>query len=320
MFNMFRSCICVCLVPYLLTGCAQDTESSLTLAKRGAYDVAFHSQHKQLLISTLFENANVWQLSPFERQYIWHHDNEQAISQVSISADGQYGITTEFNRLALWDMTTGQNARFWQAPAEIFDVTLSASGRFAALALANHMAVVFDALNGGGRYRLPHKDQVNTIDWRQSRIITSSDDGSAIVWSSDNGQALKTLSHSTAVQFAKLSKDADYAITFSQYDGAYFWHITSGESLPISALSRSRIKRGLSILSANNIDGTQDWLRGLSDNTVLHCDSQHDLVKKRWRITKKQQWKPTATHILLVDTHNDNGLVVTSDARVHFLK
>jgi len=204
----------------IITACSDKTppQATIEVARNGVNGGALSIDGKFAVIGSVFHGGSLWRTEDGERLYNWNHskdDDGKIIISSDIESDNQWALTADAATLVLWDINTGEPARFWSSPGEILDSKLAKGGRYALLGLADHSAVIFDAIRGGISRTFNHQGRVRSVDLSDDgRIaITGSEDQTATIWQVSTGKALFTVQHSEDVQLVALSSNGRYCCT-----------------------------------------------------------------------------------------------------------
>lgn len=312
-----------------LIACGEKTppSASYELARKGINGGALSVNGEFSVVGSLFDGGSLWRNSDNERLYNWNH-SENNDDRVIISADidntNTRALTADASTIVLWDINTGHASRFWTSPAEILDSKLTNGGRYAMLGLADHSAVIFDAVRGGLTRTFHHKGRVRSVDVSDdNRIaITGSEDQTAVVWQLSDGERLFTVPHKEDVQLVKLSRDGRYALTAAKYDRVELWDVQQQHSLGVIPLKKQQLKRGLRVTAAEFSHDGSFLLIGYPNQTVELRSVQSLAVVKQWHLPKRNKWQPTAAAVigLAFDKKEEHYWAMSSDGFVHALK
>ena len=294
------------------------------MAKKGINGGALSEDGQYAVIGSIFHGGSFWRNSDGERIYNWNHSETQddrIIISADINASNTRALTADASSIVLWDIDSGRASRFWTSPAEVLASKLGAGGRYAMLGLADHSAVIFDAVRGGIVRTLNHKGRVRSVDMSDNRqiAITGSEDQTAVVWQLQDGERLFTISHEEDVQLVKLSHDGRYALSAAKYDRAELWEVSSQASLGIIPLKKEQLKRGLRITAAEfSPDGTSILLGYPNEVVELRRVPSLSLINT-WKLPKRNRWQPSAAAVidLAYDKYKALYWVMSSDGFVH---
>ena len=224
------------------------------MAINGVHGGSISDDGRLAIIGSVHHGGSLWRLSDGERLYNWNHSKEEpsVIISSDIDPSGRWALTAEAHTMVLWELNTGNAARFWTAPGEVLDADLAPGGRYALLGQADHSAVIFNTVRGGIVRTFTHEGRVRSVDLSgDGRLaITGSEDQTAVIWNVNNGERLLTIEHQEDVQQVAISHDGRFAFTAAKYDKAEVWDIAEQRSLKTIPLSKERIKRGLEITAA----------------------------------------------------------------------
>lgn len=296
---------------------------STEVANKGILSGAINQDGSFAIVGAIFEGGSLWRLTDRERLYDWNHraGERSTIHSAAFSRNGRWAATATTHTIVLWDMSSGEAARFWNAPAEVLDIALTPDANYALLGLVDGTAVLFDIKRGGVKRTLRHENRVRKVDLTaDGRIaITGSEDYTAVVWDLASGKALHTFKHDAEVQMVAISEDGSRALSAAKYDKAVIWNLTSGKALGQVPLAGSLTKRGLRFTAARfSADGRQ-LLTGRPDEIVQlwQVDSLKQL--KIWRLPKRDTLQPTGAAVLAVAFANNGYRALAANGFVHDL-
>ncbi len=291
-------------ISLLISACNQATKplQRLELASQGITGGALSDDGSLSVIGSVQHGGSLWRLTDNERLYNWNHSKDElsVFIAADIEASNNWAVTAEAHTLVLWDVNTGNAARFWTAPGEVLDVELAIGGTYALLGQADHNAVIFNIVKGGIVRTFKHEGRVRSVDLSgDGRLaITGSEDQSAVVWRVDNGEKVMTMQHQEEVQIVSISADGRYGFSAAKYDRAEIWDIAGGVSLVTIPLAKERIKRGLEITAARFSKDGEFLLLGYT-NQKVELWKTNDLQKiKTWELTKRHVWQPSGVTVV----------------------
>ncbi len=299
---------------------------SIEVASRGINGGALSSNGEYALVGSIFHGGSFWRNRDGERIYNWNHTKE-ADDRIIISADiddtNTRALTADAASLVLWDIDSGRASRFWTSPAEVLTSKLANGGRYAMLGLADHSAVIFDAVRGGITRNFYHKGRVRSVDISGDLrlAMTGSEDHTATIWQLDDGERLFTIEHTEDVQLVKLSARGRYALSAAQYDEAVLWDVAKQKRLGTIALKQEQLKRGLRISAAEFSQNEGEILLGYPDRRVeLRRLPSLELISQ-WHLPKRDQWQPSAADVIdLAFDPRGYYWTMASDGFVHRLE
>lgn len=278
----------------LLSACQQAEQpgKSWQQAARGTLSAAFSSDGKLAFIGSISHGGSLWRSADHERMFNWNHapDQYSVIYCAAFSGDDSRVVTTEYETIVLWDTSTGESLRFWNAPARIMSIALSPKGNFALLGLDNHTAVLFDIMAGGISRTFAHSATVTSVALNKdaSLAVTGSDDFSAKLWSVQSGKLLTKLDHASAVNLVSISDSGKYILTAAYREKVVIWDSRSGEAVHTLFDSNP----GLTVAVFSTDDSM--LLTGNSKQLIQLWDTRNWSKKKEWELEKAGQWQGSA--------------------------
>jgi FOG: WD40 repeat len=290
---------------------ALDPASHITVAKGGVYAGAIDEQGKFAVVGSIHHGVSYWRLSDGERLYDWRHvqGSDATLAAADFSPEGAWALTADKNTLALWNTSTGEGLRYWQAPGEILSVQLGKDGDHALLGLSDHTAVLFDVKHGGILRTLRHNSPVRSValDASGDLAATGSEDRTAASWDLQNDKRLTTIRHNEEVQLVVMSADGELILSVSKYDKAVVWQSRDGIVVTEMPLRAGRLKRGLRFTSARFSADKQFLLTGQTDQTITlwRMDDLDNSIS--WKVGERRLWKPYAATILDVAFSEKSG-------------
>jgi len=315
----------VCVLSLVLSGCSRDPGplNSTEVAIKGIQAAALSSDGKHLSIGSVHHGGSLWRTADGERLFNWNHQNDgySTIIASDFSADGRWALTAETHTLVLWDMQTGEASRFWTAPGDVLSVSLSNNGNYALLGLNNFSAVLFDIKRGGIKRTLQHSNRVRSVDLSDDGnfALTGSEDYTSVFWDLRTGQALQTITHNDDVQIVALSGDGRLAMSAGKYDKALLWETQTGKVIGDVPLAAENLSRGMRFTAARFSNDGRQLLTGRPDQIVQLWDTRSLTQLARWRLPKRDAWKPTSASVIAVGfTGNSNRFrAAASNGFVH---
>lgn len=165
---------------------------------------------------------------------IWNADETQILGVFGSDFDAVYEVV-------IWDIETGDIINQIEVDAPALDAQWNAdetqvlirTGLILAGSDADYSegAGVIWNLESGETLKLPHEGQVNMIRWNsdETRVLTASEDGTAIVWDASSGEKIHVLPHERYVRDAWWSPDETRIVSYDETLG--IWDAESGEML-----------------------------------------------------------------------------------------
>lgn len=315
------------LMSSLLGACdnSLDPTYSIEVAAIGVQGGTFSSNGNFGVVGSVHHGGSLWRIKDGARLYNWnHHQGEYTtVTAADFSPDGQWALTADSHTLVLWEMNDGKAQRFWTTPGEVLSIALSNEGNYALLGLADNTAVVFDVKRGGIKRTFNHRGRVNSVDLSSDGklALTGSEDHTAVLWDMASGKALFQIEHQEAVQLCLLNADGGRAFSAAKYDKAVVWDTSTGTSLGEIPLPKEKLKRGVRYTAARFSPDGRYLLTGLPDRTVQLWDTNTMQELGRWRLPKRDPWKPTSASVLALtfSDHSNRFYALASNGYVHQL-
>lgn len=311
----------------LAVACSNDNgpTRSIEVAVKGAQAAAISDDGNYAIIGSVHHGGSLWRISDGERLYNWNHKQGElsTILAADFSADGRWALTANTHTIVLWSMQDGGSTRFWTAPGTILSVALSSDGNYALLGLDDQSAVLFDIQRGGVKRKFLHENRVRSVALSRDNktALTGSEDSTASAWNVNSGKLINTMAHDDDVQQVALSPDGSIALSASQYDKAIIWDTRSGSSLGEVPLAAEKLNRGIRFTSAKfNKDGSL-LITGRPDQTVQLWDVSSMQEIDRWKLPKRDAWKPTSAAVVAVSFSSDKNtyIAIASNGFIHTL-
>jgi len=291
-------------------------------AVQGLYTAALSSDGKYGIIGSIQHGASLWDMKRKERLFNWNHTKGDytLLTSAAFSPDGRYAATASDRTIVLWETATGAPIWFWTAPGDILSMALTPNGDYAALGLASHMAVLFDIKNGGVKRTFNHNEKVRSIAVSAdgSRLLTGSDDFTARLWDIQTAEVLQTWSHDNNVITTALSDDGRYAFSAAQADKANVWDANSGQLVKALPIKKGSYIMGAAYTSARFSEDGSKLMTGTNSQLMQLWDVKSGEQLKRWRITKKEQWKPTSAAVLAVAFSSEGKYVAIGSSGLSY--
>lgn len=298
--------IMVLLLGLALSACdqAEKPTDHWETAVQGLYTAALSSDGRFGIVGSIQHGASLWDMKRKERLFNWNHAKGQftLLSSAAFSPSGNYAATASDRTIVLWETATGQPVWFWTAPGNILSMALTPDGDYAALGLDSHVAVLFDIKNGGVKRTFNHNEKVRSlaVSADGSRLLTGSDDYTAQLWDIETAQVLQSWQHENSVITTALSDDGRFAFTAAQADQANIWDTGSGKLIHSLPIKKGSYIMGAAYTTARFSENGSRLMTGTNSQLVQLWDIKTGQQLKRWRITKKENWKPTSAAVLAV--------------------
>ena len=283
----------------LLTACdtGKTPQHFDELTSQGAYSLCLNHNATYAFAGSIHHGGSLWRLQPLDRIYNWNHKAGENSSIVScdFSPEGNFVATTDNRSIALWNTNTGEAIWLWNAPGDIHDISLSANGQYALLAMADYTATLFDIKNGGVKRTLHHDGIVYdvSIDNKGQLAASASDDSTARIWNLNNGKQLHLLKHSNQVRSAEISPDGRFVFTSALGDPGRLWDTKTGKVIrefPINSGFYSSVrfnKDSSKLLTGSSAGKIQLW----QVNTAK--------LEQTWQAIPRNKW--VSNNVLIED-------------------
>ncbi len=299
---------------------------SIEVAVQGLHAGSLNEDGSLALVASINHSASLWRTTDGERLFDWRHKEgeESTIIATDFEAGNAWAVTAEPNNMVLWDSQNGEGKRFWTAPGEILDISLASQAKFALLGLDTHNAVMFDIQRGGILHTFVHQNRVRSVDLSAdaSLAVSGSEDFSAVCWDTQSGKALGRFEHGDDVQLVRISSDGKLVLSASKYDKAVVWSCLNGELKGEVGLKAEHLKRGVRFTAARFSHDNTLLLTGRPDQWVELWSLDSMQTIQRWKVPKRDKWKPTSAAILDVafGENSDEIWAIASNGFIHKLK
>jgi len=286
------------------TGCdkAVPPSSRSEIAVQGIYSAALSNNGSLAVIGSINHGGSLWDLSRKERLFNWNHSNDEftGIVATAIAPDESFAATASQRTIVLWNLTTGEPVWFWTAPGDVLSMALTPNGDYALLGLTDHTAVLFDIKNGGIKRKFNHQGKVRSVALSDDAtlVLTGSDDFTAKLWDLQSGGLLQTWRHENQLVTTALSANGRYAFTAGQADKAIIWNTATGELVKEMPIKKGSYIAGAAYTAARFSPDETQLLTGTNSQLVQLWNINSIEEIKRWRVTKKDAWKPTSATVM----------------------
>lgn len=176
----------------------------LTMSGYQAYDAEWNSAGDQILVSQRDRGVRIWNTQNGEVLLALPHDH--SVYESTWNNDETKVLTSGGVCYAIFNDSTSCHST---------------------------EAKVWDAVSGALLLTLPHERPVWDAIWNsdETKILTSSSDGTAKVWDAETGQLLLTMTHDSSVNNAKWNRDESQILTWSTDGKAKVWDAETGALL-----------------------------------------------------------------------------------------
>ncbi len=310
-----------------ISGCDNSTPPSASWesAVQGLYSAAISPDSQYAAIGSIRHGGSLWGLGERDRRYNWNHTEGEytGLIAMAFSPEGTYAATASHRTIVLWETGTGEPVWYWTAPGDVLSIALTPQADYALLGLANHTAVLFDIKNGGVQRVFNHNGKVRSVSMSADArlILTGSDDRTAKLWDLQSGALLHSWKHGNRLITTALSDTGRYAFTAAQADKASLWDTETGRQIKEMPVKKGSYIAGASYTCARFSASESQLLTGTNSQLVQLWEIQSGLEQKRWKITKKYRWKPSAATVLALGFgQTGNYYAIGSNGLSHELK
>lgn len=291
-----------------LTGCQPGTDLPTTrfdVAAKGIHAGAIDEAGERLLVGSLYHGASLWRLADQERIFDWRHSEDAyaELAAAAVSGDGRFAVTTEPRNLILWNAESGQSLGYWGAPGGILDAVAASDGRTIVLAMEDHSALVFDAVDGAYLATLQHEGVVYsvTLDGAATQTFTTSEDATAKLWAMPHGDLIHSFAHTSPVRIGALAQSSHLAFTAAQDGTLSLWDTQLGTLAKQLAVDR----RG--VTAARFIDSDSRLLIGFANGVIESWDLPQGIRHQRLQVPLKQPFRATGNAIAALGYNSARG-------------
>lgn len=296
-----------------LAGCLpQKPEQKWQVAANGAYSGSLHGNG--LVLGSFQHGGSYWNVAENARKFNWNHKSGYLteILYSDLSADGSNALTANYYNLVLWDTQTGKSVWFWEAPARIESVDLSADGRFALLGLRNNIAVLFDIVNGGVLREFSHNGPVVSValNLEAGLALTGSEDTTAKLWNIRNAELIRSFEYSNQVSLVALSQTGSLALMVPANEAAQLWNLASRQR--IAELNTAKFR----LYSARFV-GDARLLAGTTHRNIFEFDARTGEKTATWQIGTEGKQAFKSAIVLDVAWRGDQLMAIGSNGYLY---
>lgn len=230
------------LIPLLffigfVTGCSDPFKAPIEKrlhSEDGAMAADISANGQLSVVSSIERGLTVWDLNLDQPKFEWRHqgDGNNLVTNIHISADSSFVVTSDREAFALWSVTSGEPIGFWRIDeSSIRDIAVSNNGNGILVARSNGKVMFFEPDTGRRLEFLGHQEKINSIDISPNGqfALTGSNDYVAYLWNTSNGQIIRTFTHTNRVTRVALDDQGRYAFTADTTNQANIWDVQTGE-------------------------------------------------------------------------------------------
>jgi WD40 repeat protein len=156
------------------------------------------------------------------------------LSAIGLSRDGRNLVTADdAGRIRIWEVSSRQLKKTFEAGQEITALAIDASGQFLAAARADHSIRLWNVSTGPLQVELrKHEDVVNALAFSPDgrTIASGGDDRTAILWDVASAKVKRTLkNHDLTVTSLAFSRDGLLLASASGNASVVLWNVPTGK-------------------------------------------------------------------------------------------
>lgn len=292
-------------------------EAEFILTESALLSLSFAHHQPGALLGGLYNGGSYWNLNVQEPIYIWNHQSQLVSDIVAsrISHDDRFAVTAEPYTWVHWSLATGEATGFWHSNARIHDIALSGDGLFVGLALNDASIRLVDARAGILLTTLRHQGPVRSLAFSQDGqwLISGSEDFSARLWSTQDGEQALRIDHRNQVTHVNISDSGRLGLTVSPGDDTSVWDLESRRKLWDLNTRRSAVSSSLFI-------GERYLLLGTRTHLVLLYDLQTGNIVQQWRLPSQTFGRYRSQEVMALGALGNHLWAGSSDGRIFYLQ
>lgn len=254
-----------------------DPSAFFSTSVQGIFGAAYSSDGRHVLAGSIQHGGSLWDTENAERLFNWNHraNLTSQITAMDFSAEGDFALTSDGRTLVLWDVSSGEALRFFNAPSTVLHLALSPSAQTALLGLANGNAVLFDVQRGGIIEELDQGHHILSmaVSNNGDYALFGLDNGQAKFWNLRSLELINEIETQGRVQTVALSNDGLFGLLTVQHIDAVVWDMRANalhsklnysnrffpsfSSFVVAKFSRD----GSKILTGNTTGAVELWSR-----------------------------------------------------------
>ncbi|HEY9042841.1 MAG TPA: hypothetical protein VIN66_11740 [Rheinheimera sp.] len=305
----------------LLAGCEKLTTSppvqQLPHVAQGSYAAALSDDASYSAVSSIQDGVALWDLQNNALKYQWkHNDNaENLVFSLAISHNNSHVLTADQNTYALWDITSGKNAGFWQIDAAtVRDVAVSDNGAHLLIGKSDGGVQHITLASGRRLEFLGHTERINSVAMSPNGryALTGGNDYKAHLWDTQSAQIIYSFSHPSRVTKVALDPQGRYAFTADSQDLAQIWDIKTGQ-----LVSKLQFTARQQIFSAVRFSSDGKYLAtGAPTRKLALWDIQTGRELQSWQVSVREDSRPPSAVVHAVAFLNSNQLISESSSGI----
>lgn len=254
-----------------------DPSAFFSTSVQGIFGAAYSTDGRHVLAGSIQHGGSLWDTENAERLFNWNHQANltSQITAMDFSAEGDFALTSDGRTLVLWDVSSGEALRFFNAPSTVLHLALSPSAQTALLGLANGNAVLFDVQRGGIIEELDQGHHILSmaVSNNGDYALFGLDNGQAKFWNLRSLELINEIETQGRVQTVALSNDGLFGLLTVQHIDAVVWDMRANalhsklnysnrffpsfSSFVVAKFSRD----GSKILTGNTTGAVELWSR-----------------------------------------------------------
>lgn len=254
-----------------------DPSAFFSTSVQGIFGAAYSTDGRHVLAGSIQHGGSLWDTENTERLFNWNHQANltSQITAMDFSAEGDFALTSDGRTLVLWDVSSGEALRFFNAPSTVLHLALSPSAQTALLGLANGNAVLFDVQRGGIIEELDQGHHILSmaVSNNGDYALFGLDNGQAKFWNLRSLKLINEIETQGRVQTVALSNDGLFGLLTVQHIDAVVWDMRANalhsklnysnrffpsfSSFVVAKFSRD----GSKILTGNTTGAVELWSR-----------------------------------------------------------
>lgn len=302
----------------VLFGCSlpeTQPQSQIRHVEDGAYAADISPNGKLIVMSGVNNGIKVWRMEQNTPLFNWHHQggNNNTVTNIHISADEKYVITSDREAFALWDVASGEPEGFWRIDeSSIRDVAVSNNGRGLLVARGNGKVMFFEPDTGRRLEFLGHTEKVNAIDISPNGhyALTGGNDYMALLWDTKSGQIVYSFKHDSRVTRVALDDQGRFAFTADSKRQSQIWDLQTGNL--ISTL-RYAARQKIFTDAVFSQDG-EYLLTGSPAKRMNLWRVQDGEQVAEWRVAPRETSNPPTAVVYAVGFTNESSVLSSSSS------